>query len=43
MVVAAGRDSFHTYVEDYGDGSATLYYERVRCYGAADIFRVVDP
>ena len=42
--LAAGRDSFHTYVEDDGDGSASLYYERIRCSnGASDIFRVVDP
>jgi hypothetical protein len=42
--LAPGRDSFNTQVEDNGDGSSSLYYERVRCSnGASDIFRVVDP
>ncbi|MGH3024160.1 MAG: hypothetical protein ACRDNI_10935 [Gaiellaceae bacterium] len=42
--LAAGRDSFHTYADDHGDGSASVYFSRIRCSNnTSDVLKVVDP
>ncbi len=42
--VGAGRDVQATFALENGDGTTTVYFDRVRCATRAwDVFRVVDP
>ena len=42
--VGAGRDVQTTFALENGDGTTTVYFDRVRCATRAwDVFRVVDP
>ena len=41
--LGAGRDSFHTFALEHGEGTS-VFFESVRCSnGASDVLRLVDP